>query len=43
MKDEIAALLTHPKDTCLIQQYADQLAEFETELKGVHKVFSLLI
>ena len=38
-KDEIAALLTHPKDTCLIQQYADWLAEFKTEIKGVHECF----
>jgi len=39
MQDEIAALSTHPKDTCLIQQYADRLAEFKTELKGVHECF----
>ena len=38
-QDEIAALSTHPKDTCLIQQYADRLAELKTELKGVHGCF----
>jgi len=39
MQDEIAALSTHPKDTCLIQQYADRLAEFKTERKGVYECF----
>ena len=33
MQDEIAALSTCPKDTCLIQQYAGRLTEFQTELK----------
>jgi len=42
VKDEIAALSTLLKDTCPIQQYADRLAVFETELKVFINVFYLL-
>ncbi len=39
---EVQAIPEDCDDTCLIQQYGDQLAEIKTELKGIHGELLLL-